>query len=122
MQQLQAELIDQIFATLTLTYGAEFLARWDGIDIKTVKAHWAHQLGHLRAKRAVIYYALNNLPVDRSPTVLQFRLLCTRAPEPTIFPRVATAHTPARQNEISACLRRTKAKVLSKALERAASK
>lgn len=78
--------VDRIFEKLTLTYGREFIARWDncGMPIADVKADWAHELGGFEAHPGSIAYALENLPADRPPTVMQFRAICRMAPLPTL--------------------------------------
>ena len=71
--------VDKIFQKLTLTYGRDFLGRWEGIPLEEVKADWAHELdGYEKAPHA-IHHALTNLPI-RAPTVLEFRALCQKAP------------------------------------------
>lgn len=80
---LPAAWVDRIFEKLTLVYGREFLNKWDGVPIAEVKADWAHELAGFVDKPNAIAYALQTLPTDRSPNVLQFRDLCRRAPGPT---------------------------------------
>ena len=77
--------IDRIFAKLTITYGREFVARWDncGVPIMDVKTEWGHELSGFRDHPDAIAYALCNLP-DRPPTVLQFREICRKAPPPVV--------------------------------------
>lgn len=72
--------VDRLFAKLTVTYGADFLRRYDGIDLAAVKADWADKLaGYVQAPKAIAY-ALSVLPADKPPTVLGFADLCRRAP------------------------------------------
>lgn len=73
--------IDRIFEKLTLTYGAEFLNRWKGVPLDEVKADWARELDGLEKRPEAIKYALEHLPTDKAPTVLQFRELTRRAPD-----------------------------------------
>ena len=73
--------IDRIFEKLTLVYGAEFLNRWKGVPLEEVKADWARELDGLEKRPEAIKYALEHLPTDKAPTVLQFRELTRRAPE-----------------------------------------
>lgn len=72
--------IDQIFTKLSLAYGRDFLARWEGQDIGCVKTDWCHELSSLGDWPEAIAYGLANLPVDRPPTALQFRQICRSAP------------------------------------------
>jgi hypothetical protein len=76
--------IDKIFEKLTLTYGREFVSRWDncGIPIADVKADWAHELDGFENHAYCIKHALSNLNPDKAPTVLQFKALCQKAPPP----------------------------------------
>lgn len=73
--------IDRIFEKLTLVYGAEFLSRWKGIPLDEVKADWARELDGLENRPEAIKHALEHLPTDKAPTVLQFRELTRRAPD-----------------------------------------
>lgn len=77
---LPAEWVDRIFTKLILTYGSDFTARWQGIDLGEVKAQWGHELAHYVSDPEAIGWALQRLPADRPPTVLQFRELCRQAP------------------------------------------
>lgn len=72
--------VDKLFAKLTVTYGADFLRRYDGIDLAAVKADWAEQLAGYERSPEAIAYALSVLPADKPPTVLGFMDLCRRAP------------------------------------------
>jgi hypothetical protein len=82
---LPSSWVDRIFDKLTLTYGHLFLGRWSGLDMQQVKADWAHELEPLRNSPHAIRYALENLPTE-PPTVLQFRALCGKAPQPRALP------------------------------------
>lgn len=79
--------VDRIFDKLTLTYGQAFLRRWVDIDLNAVKSDWAHELSGFEAHPKAIAWALQNLPVDSPPTVLQFKFLARRAP-PEDLPRL----------------------------------
>jgi hypothetical protein len=74
--------INRIFEKLTLTYGREFVNKWEsvGLPIEDVKADWAHELGFYVNEPNAIKYAFENLPKDRPPNVLQFRDLCRQHP------------------------------------------
>lgn len=80
---LELRWIDRIFDKLTMVYGREFLQRWEGIDLNAVKADWAHELDGFDRFAVGIKYALQNLP-NKPPTVLEFRALARRAPEPEV--------------------------------------
>lgn len=72
--------IDRIFDKLTLTYGQSFLRRWADIDINAVKSDWAHELAGFAQFPRAIAYALENLPTERPPTVLEFRAMARKCP------------------------------------------
>jgi hypothetical protein len=72
--------IDRIFAKLTLTYGQQFLRRWQDIDLNDVKSDWGHELAGFAQHPRAIAWALQHLPIDRPPTVLEFRALARKAP------------------------------------------
>ena len=77
---LPALWVDKIFTKLSLTYGEEFLRRYGSMSLPDVKTNWAHELGGFERLPEAIGYALQYLPADRAPTVLQFRELCRAAP------------------------------------------
>lgn len=72
--------IDRIFDKLTLVYGQSFLRRWADIDLNAVKSDWAHELAGFAQHPRAIAYALDHLPPERPPTVLEFRAVARRAP------------------------------------------
>lgn len=76
--------IDKIFDKLTLIYGQSFLRRWADIDMNAVKSDWAHELSGFEQHPRAIAYALDNLPSDKPPTVLEFRAMARRAPTPDV--------------------------------------
>lgn len=78
---LPADWTDRLFDRLTVVYGHHFLGRWSGMDINAVKADWSRELGFYRDKPNAIRYALEHLPADNPPNVLQFRALCSNAPD-----------------------------------------
>lgn len=86
---LPAAWVTRIFDKLALTYGRDFLSRWEGQDMALVKDDWGHELRHLQQNPSAIRYGLENLPESRPPTVLEFRALCARRPD------VATRALPA---------------------------
>lgn len=71
---------DRIFDKLTLVYGQSFLRRWADIDMAAVKADWSHELAGFQQHPKAIAWALENLPPDKPPTVLEFRALCRKVP------------------------------------------
>ena len=80
--------VDRIFAKLTLVYGTDFTRRWEGLDVDDVKADWARELAMYQQAPAAIAYALENLPENKPPNVLQFRALCRAAPNRPVTPMI----------------------------------
>lgn len=72
--------VDRLFGRLAVRYGREWMAKWEGLDIGAVKADWAAELSGFQQQPAAIAYGLDHLPIDRPPTVHQFRDVCRRAP------------------------------------------
>jgi hypothetical protein len=77
---LRAAWVDALFTKLSVRYGRDFTARWEGLDLDMVKADWAEQLAWYDSKPDAIAHALSILPADRPPTAVQFRDLCRLAP------------------------------------------
>lgn len=84
-----SQVVDFIFHKFALTYGREFLSKFDGVDEHAVKADWANELGWFlqpgreQVCRTAMLFALDNLP-PRSPNVIEFRELMRRAPAPAV--------------------------------------
>lgn len=76
---LSLQAIDRLFARLNVTYGRDFMARWEGQDVMAVKSSWAHELAGFENHLHSIAWALENLP-DRAPNIIEFRNLCRKAP------------------------------------------
>ena len=79
---LPAAWTDKIFEKLTVTYGRDFLSRWEGMDLNAVKSDWAHELSGLFRQPSSIAWALDHLP-EKPPTVVQFRRIANEMPAPT---------------------------------------
>ena len=80
---LPSSWVEPIFTKLTLIYGQQFLRRWQDIDLDSVKADWAHELDGLDKSPQRIAYALQNLPPEKPPTVLEFRAIAWKMPSET---------------------------------------
>src|SRR5882672_446213 len=80
MSSFPAGWVDRIFAKLSVTYGRDFVGRWEGLELGEVKEDWRGELSGFERFPASIAYALQNLPA-RPPTILEFRDLCRHAPE-----------------------------------------
>jgi len=84
---------DRIFAKLTVTYGQRFLGLYAGVDLQAVKDDWGRELrGYAQAPKAIAH-ALDNLPAEKPPTVLEFKLLCRGAPQYIEAPRLEAPRT-----------------------------
>lgn len=79
---LPLKVIERLFERLIATYGQEFANKYQG-DLNQVKSVWAHELGGYGNKLDAIAYALEHLP-ERAPNVIEFRNLCTKAPETAV--------------------------------------
>lgn len=96
---LPALWVDRIFDKLTLTYGQAFLRRWQDIDMNAVKSDWSHELSGFDQHPKAIAWALQNLPPEKPPTVLEFRALARKSPDETA-PQIE--HSPAGKARIAA--------------------
>lgn len=79
--------VEAIHTRLLLVYGAEFRRMVEGIDVQALRATWGKELDGVSA--AGVKHALEHLPKDRPPNVLQFRTLCNGRPIPTDQRRIA---------------------------------
>ena len=79
---LPIEWVDKLFQKLALVYGVDIAKRYSGLDPAAVKQEWANCLGGFKHNPQAIKFALEHLPSDRCPTMLQFRDLCRQAPPP----------------------------------------
>lgn len=77
---LPPKFVEAIFSKLTLIYGQQFLRRWQDLDLSVVKDDWAHELDGLDTNPKRIAYALQNLPIEKPPTVLEFRAIALKMP------------------------------------------
>ena len=74
--------VDRIFEKLTLVYGHAFLVRWRDVDMDAVKHDWAAELDGFQQNPQAIAFALQNLESEKPPTVLMFRAIALRSPQP----------------------------------------
>ena len=54
----RADFVEVLFDRLTLHYGHAFLARWKGVPLEAVKAHWARELISYADQSEAIEHAL----------------------------------------------------------------
>ena len=72
--------VERIFDKLTITWGHQFLSRWDGMPLNKVKADWADELSAFQQHPRALWWALDNLP-DRPPSAPEFKALARKAPQ-----------------------------------------
>jgi hypothetical protein len=78
---LSTKTIDRLFERLTLAYGAQFMAQYDGMPVADVKTDWCQWLSAFGDRLPAIGWALENLP-ERPTNAVAFRNLCRSAPAP----------------------------------------
>lgn len=76
--------VEKIFRKLIVTYGRDFLGRYEGLDIEDVKADWAHELRGFQQNPAALAYGLETCLGGKPPTVQDFKLACNRRPDTTL--------------------------------------
>jgi hypothetical protein len=77
---LPIEWVDKLFQKFGLIYGVDVARRYQGLDPAEIKRQWQEALAGFKDNPAAIKFALDHLPPDRCPNVLQFRDLCRQAP------------------------------------------
>lgn len=70
--------IEKVFQKLTLTFGREFINRWEGVPLEEVKADWAHELRGFQQNPKAIAYGLEHCVSGKPPTVQDFKAICLR--------------------------------------------
>lgn len=78
---LPLKAVDRLFERLLATYGRDFTARYDGIDLAAIKTVWGHELAGFADRLQDVAWALEHLP-ERCPNAIEFRSLCRQAPRP----------------------------------------
>ncbi len=111
------QLINEIFGKLTVTYGRDFLGRWEGLDLDLVKADWAEELSGLST--ASMLHGLSVIDPAKPPTVLMFRNLCLQAPPPELKALPRPEASPERVAEVQAKLAQVKAHLKAQVAGRA---
>lgn len=94
--------VEKIFEKLSMTYGREFLARWDGFKEEAmleVKQDWGMELGGFFDQPDAISHALAHLPA-KAPNVIEFRQLCRSAPKPQFKQLPRPAQDPQKVAEV----------------------
>lgn len=80
--------VERIWTTMRATYGAAFDRQWEcPADVEPekhvagLKAVWGRELRGFQQNPRAIAHALDHLPADFPPNLLQFAALCRRAPQ-----------------------------------------
>lgn len=94
--------VEKVFRKLTLTYGRDFMARWEGQEINDVIEDWAEELSGFVNWPEAIAWALKNLPEGKAPTVIEFRAICFKAPRPDRLQLPESVANPAFAKQVSA--------------------
>lgn len=92
-------LVDIIFGKCALVYGRDFSGKWEGINMAEVKADWMRELAYWLDRPRAIRHALEMLPPDRPPNVLQFRILCCSAPREPVVVQTIPAPEPSPEDK-----------------------
>lgn len=95
----------QLLDMLAARYGAQWLAKWEGMDMERVASIWDEELAGFKYRH--IKYALTQLPRKWPPNAMEFADLCRAAPEPAVkyLPEPDRVPDPARVAEVLAPLR-----------------
>lgn len=78
MRPIPLHWVESLFSRMAIRYGAVWLNHWQGIDLDAVKLDWATELAGL--SNEALKYGVVNLPLDKPPTLGQFKALCLRSP------------------------------------------
>lgn len=84
--------VEKIFKKLTLTFGRDFVAKWEGSDPEEVKADWAFELRGFQQNPSALAYGLEHCLGGKPPTVHEFKALCSRRPDQTLRLHAAAAN------------------------------
>ena len=79
---LPRDVVERIFKKLSLLYGREFLAMYEGLDIEEVKQDWAEELGRFAEWPQALQFALEKAPAKWPPKVREFAEIADCAPRP----------------------------------------
>ena len=112
-----AEAVEAAFTKFALVYGAPRIeAFYRSQDMATVKAHWCHELRGFTSLD--VAYALEHLPPEGIPNVLQFKALCQHRPLPGLDKLVEPKADTARVRAVAEELKRVQASIKSGAMAR----
>ena len=70
--------VDKIFHKMTLTFGREFIQKWEGVPMDEVKSDWAFELRGYQQNPAAIKHAIETLITGKPPTVHEFKAAAAR--------------------------------------------
>lgn len=72
---LPLDLIKKIFSRMAAIYGSQFSAKWYSENMEEVLNVWAYELRNFGPTPNAIKYALEHLPTEYPPNLLQFKEL-----------------------------------------------
>lgn len=78
MHPIPLHWVESLFSRMAIRYGAVWLNHWQGIDLDAVKLDWSNELAGL--SNEALKYGVVNLPLDKPPTLGQFKAVCLRSP------------------------------------------
>ena len=97
--------VEKIWDAMRATYGASFDRQWEcpanvepAHHVRNLMAHWGRELSRLQQNPQAIAFALEHLP-PHPPNLVEFRMLCNRAPSVTPPALPTTAPDPERLSE-----------------------
>jgi hypothetical protein len=61
---------------MSAIYGSQFSSKWGSENMEEVLNVWADELRNFRDHPGAIKYALEHLPLDHPPNLLQFKEIC----------------------------------------------
>lgn len=91
--------VDSLFNKFAVLYGNKFSSQYAGADMDEVRREWVRQLDGFERHKEALVYAVQHLPADWPPTVLEFKELLRRAPAPEAPALPAPKADPARVAE-----------------------
>lgn len=85
--------VREIHSRMSVRYGSQWRAKWDGVPLEAIEADWAGQLDGMQPES--IRKALESLPPDFPPTAPAFRALGAIRHEAAALPAIDYTPDPA---------------------------
>jgi hypothetical protein len=110
--------VEAAFARFALVYGTQAMERmWRGQDLATVKRAWCHELRGFTSLDAI--WAMEHLPPQGIPNLLEFKAACQRRPEGVALKLSGPKADPVRVERVVTKLNELKAALGNGSLDRA---